>query len=218
MIRRALRIGFLALLVVTIVAGAGGDEWRLGAETNFLKGYPCRNEDGSVNMVVEIPAGTNQKWETTKSGDALEWEMRENGRRVVDYLAYPANYGMIPRTRLPKHLGGDGDPLDVVLLGPAVARGSVVAVHPIGVLRLLDDSEQDDKIVAVPDAGPFAGVTDLAALEDRYPGVTTILETWFARYKGRDRMKSKGFADRDEAMEIVEAASAWFASEASAGS
>ena len=44
--------------------------------------------------------------------------------REVKYLGYPGNYGMIPRTLLPKELGGDGDPLDVIVLGPAVERGS----------------------------------------------------------------------------------------------
>jgi inorganic pyrophosphatase len=217
MIDRA-RVALVLGLCVGTVACAGAEEWRLPAETNFLLGFPGVNDDGTVNMVVEIPAGTNAKWETTKSGDALEWELRETGRRIVDYLAYPANYGMIPRTKLPKELGGDGDPLDVVLLGPAIARGDVIAVHPIGVLELLDDGAQDDKIIAVPMEGPFAGVTNLEELESRYPGTAEILETWFAHYKGPGRIESKGFADRGVALEIVGAAADAFRVEATSGS
>lgn len=218
MIRRTARVLSLAALAATLGAVAAAEEWRIPAETNFLTGYPGLNEDGSVNMVVEIPAGTNAKWETTETGDALEWRTLDSGRRVVDYLAYPGNYGMIPSTRLPKRLGGDDEPLDVVLLGPAVARGKVVRVRPVGVLRLLDDGERDDKIVAVPLEGPFADVEDLSDLDDRYPGARSILETWFVRHQGSGRTKSKGFADQDEAMEIVEAAAAVFASEVTSGS
>ena len=66
--------------------------------------------------------------------------------------------------------------------------------------------------------GPFAGVTNLAELESRYPGTVAILETWFVHYKGPGRMESKGFADRSEAMEIVEAAAAAFQGAAISGS
>jgi inorganic pyrophosphatase len=173
---------------------------------NFLTGYDARTADGLVNMVVEIPAGTNEKWETLKSGEGIEWEMAEGEGRVIRYLAYPANYGMVPATLLPESEGGDGDPLDAVLLGPAVERGAVVPVRVIGVLRLVDDGERDDKLIAVPREGVFSEVTSLEELEAAYPGVAGILETWFTRYKGPGRLVFEGFAGEDAARRVLDAA------------
>ncbi len=175
--------------------------------TDYLRGHPALAGDGLIHVVVEIPAGTSEKWEVDKTSGALELEQRDGGPRVIRYLAYPGSYGMVPRTRLPRELGGDGDPLDVLLLGPAVARGSVVRARPVGVLRLLDDGERDDKILAVRTRGPLSDVTDLTTLDARYPGVRQIVETWFTHYKGPGRIRSGGFADAVEAMAIVEEAS-----------
>jgi len=165
-----------------------------------------------VNVVVEIPAGTNDKWEVDKSSGSLHWEQKDGKPRVVQYLAYPANYGMIPRTSLPYEIGGDGDPLDVLLLGPELARGAVVQARPIGVLHLIDDDERDDKILAVPVAGPLSDVTDLAALDARYPGIRQIVETWFTHYKGPGRTTSAGFGDAVEAVAVVREANRYYES------
>ena len=170
---------------------------------SYLDGYPAFASAGVVHVVVEIPAGTNDKWEVEKASGSLHWEHEDGVPRVVQYLAYPANYGMIPRTSLPREIGGDGDPLDVVLLGPRVERGAVVRARPIGVLRLVDDGERDDKILAVPLSGPLADAVDLEALDARYGGVRRILELWFTHYKGPSRVTSSGFGDAADAVALV---------------
>lgn len=83
-----------------------------------LTDYIPLNHDGDVNAVVEIPAGTLDKWELSKSNGQVEWETVNDVPRVVNYLGYPGNYGMIPRTLLPKDDEGDADPLDILVLGP----------------------------------------------------------------------------------------------------
>ena len=168
-------------------------------------GVPSAAE--SVPVLVEIPAGTNAKWELDKSSGSLIWEQRNGKPRVVQYLGYPGNYGMIPRTLLPKEQGGDGDPLDVLLLGPALERGAVVSARPIGVLRLLDGGESDDKILAVPFAGPLSDVSSIDELDRRYPGVTSIVSTWFANYKGPDRLQVLGVESSGAARRAIENAS-----------
>lgn len=181
--------------------------------TDALTGYPAYAAQGIVNVIVEIPAGSNDKWMVDKASGELVWE-HENGRpRVVQYLAYPGNYGMIPQTALPKSRGGDGDPLDVLLLGPAVARGAVIAARPIGVLRLLDDGERDDKILAVGVSGPLSDATGLDTLATKYPGTLAIVETWFTHYKGPGRAVSGGFGDAAEATAIIREASRYFDAE-----
>jgi inorganic pyrophosphatase len=182
------------------------DAFTLVAPENPLAAVPARNADGSVNALVEIPAGTNAKWELRKADGALVWELRDGQPRVVRFLAYPGNYGLIPRTLLATEDGGDGDPLDVIVLGPALPRGAIVAVELVGVLRMLDRGERDDKLLAVAPDSPFAGVRDVAELDARFPGVTDIIETWFSSYKGPGAIETRGFGKAAEAGALLERA------------
>jgi inorganic pyrophosphatase len=175
-------------------------------DKSYLNDYQPQLENGDVNVIVEIPAGTTGKWEVTKPEGELRWEIRNDKPRVVQYLGYPANYGMIPRTLLPEELGGDGDPLDVVILGDAVPRGSVIPARLIGVMIMLDDGEQDDKLIAVRPDSHFGSVHNLGDLETQFGGTTTILKTWFSNYKGPGVIEVPGFADRAKAQEILTAA------------
>src|SRR5690554_4621208 len=135
------------------------------AERHYLHGCPSLAGAGLVNAVIEIPAGTSAKWEVEKNSGNLVWELAGDSLRVVDYLPYPANYGMIPQTLLPKALGGDGDPLDVIVLGPAIERGRIAPCKIIGMLALLDNGEQDNKLLAVAVDSHFATVDDIVALD-----------------------------------------------------
>lgn len=189
------------------------DPHTIRGERNFVSGYPALRADGHLNAVIEIPAGSNAKWETASSGEVMRWERQDGALRLVRYLPYPANYGMIPGTLLPESAGGDGDPLDVLVLGPSLARGSVVVARPVGVLRLTDDGERDDKILAVVAGGPLADADDVPDLDDHYPGVTAILEIWFTGYKGGGRIESRGFGDRAEALRVLEQAAGFYAQE-----
>ncbi|MBX2927423.1 MAG: inorganic diphosphatase [Saprospiraceae bacterium] len=97
---------------------------------NYLHDISTFTPDSLVNVVIEIPAGTNQKWEVNKVSGQIEWEqIAPDSFRVIDYLAYPANYGFVPQTLLSEASGGDGDPLDVFVLGPAISRGTIVHTH-----------------------------------------------------------------------------------------
>lgn len=200
-------LGAALLLVSLALSACNGAHAR---RANYVDGYETFSDPGLVHVVVEIPAGTNDKWEVDKASGSLRWEHEDGRPRVVQYLAYPANYGMIPRTSLPHEIGGDGDPLDVLLLGPQVDRGAVVRGRPIGVLRLMDSGERDDKILAVPVDGPFSDVADLETLDSHYPGARQIVETWFIHYKGPARVTSVGFGDSADAMAVVHEASRYF--------
>ena len=179
------------------------DPYTIKGPKSFLDGYPPFAGKDAVNVIVEIPTGTNAKWEVTKPEGLLHWKEKKGRPRMVEYLSYPGNYGMVPRTLLPKEEGGDGDPLDVLVLGPALARGTVVPVRVIGVLYLLDRGEQDDKLIALPQSDPVMQAESLKQLDEQYPGVLSIIETWFIRYKGPGKMKSGGYGNIKAAMEIL---------------
>lgn len=167
------------------------------------------NANGHANAIIEIPAGTSAKWEVSKDDPhAVYWEYEDGEPRVVNYLGYPGNYGAIPGTALPKELGGDGDPLDVIVLGQAVPRGEVVEVRVIGVLKMLDDGEQDDKLIAVlTQDSPFSQVETIEQLDREFPGVSQIIDLWFANYKGPDGgMEGLGYEDADVALNVLETA------------
>ncbi len=182
------------------------DAYTIAGGKSLLTGFPALNPEGTINAVIEIPSGTTAKWEVGKPHGELKWEFEKGKPRVVKYLGYPGNYGMIPRTLLPKELGGDGDPLDVLVLGRALPRGSVVEAKVLGVLKLLDRGEQDDKIIAVAKESPLYKVDSIKELDTRFPGVTTIVETWFLNYKGAGKMESRGFSEANEAMNVIQTA------------
>ena len=186
------------------------DNLTIRSPRNFLLDYPAQVEGGLVNAVVEIPAGACEKWEV-KSDGVMRWDMKDGKPRHVKYLGYPCNYGMVPHTRLGKELGGDGDPLDMLVLGQALPRGSVVPVRVLGAIHLVDGGEKDDKLIAVPQESPLAKATSLTELDELYPGITAILETWFENYKGKDALQCQGFADAAEATALLEAAVESFA-------
>ena len=154
-------------------------------------------------MVVEVPAGTLAKWEVDPESGDLEWEMEEGKPRVVQFLSYPGNYGMVPSTLHAAESGGDGDPLDVLVLGASEQRGTLLEVTPIGVLEMSDRGERDEKIVAVTEGSPFERIGSIQDLDERFPGATTILSTWFSSYKGPGKIVVDGFSGPARAEALI---------------
>jgi inorganic pyrophosphatase len=179
------------------------DPLTLTGPKNFFSGYPAKEDDNLTNVVIEIPAGQNAKWEVSETDGKMYWEIKNGKPRVVSYLPYPFNYGMVPSTLQTAETGGDGDPMDVAILGSAIQRGSIVKVKVIGVLRLKDDGERDDKLLAVPEKGPFKSLDSLKNLDSKFPGVLNIIETWFTNYKGEKRIISNGFGNKNEALKLI---------------
>lgn len=89
---------------------ADSDEVLIG-ERHFLSGYEPFTEDSLVNVVIEIPAGTVAKWEVELDSGNLAWEYQDGKPRIVNYVGYPGNYGMVPQTKI-----GKGDAVDILVL------------------------------------------------------------------------------------------------------
>ena len=200
-------------LILCLTAGCGTPKTdKLSVATcDYLRDVAPINPDGSINAVIEIPAGTLQKWETNKRSGFIEWPLDQEGnRRLVQYLPYPANYGMIPGTWLPPEEGGDNDPLDVFVLGEAVERGSVMPVRILGSIQVLDKGEQDDKLIAAPFKGPFGQVQTLSQLRSEFPGIDSLLVHWIRNYKRNDVMQVQAIVDESQARATLNRAIAAF--------
>lgn len=186
------------------------DPLTIKAPHDFLRGFPAKTGERTANAVVEIPCGTNEKWEIKQDG-VMRWDLKNGAPRVVEYLGYPANYGIVPRAVLGKEIGGDGDPLDVLVLGPAMPRGTVTSVKLLGIIHLVDGGETDDKVLAVVEDGPLGKIDSLADLDREKPGITAILKTWFENYKGPGKLTCSGFGSRGDALELLAKCEASFA-------
>ena len=91
---------------------------------------------------------------------------------------------MIPRTVLPARVGGDGDPLDVLVLGKPLTQGDVVQAQIIGMLKMTDFGEQDDKIIAVPLNGDLSNFENINELKNSKPEILENIINWLENYKG----------------------------------
>ena len=101
-----------------------------------------RNPPEEVNVIVEVPVvGEPIKYEMDKTSGALIVD-----RFLYTSMRYPGNYGFIPHT-----LSDDGDPCDVLVANQrGIVPGAVLAVRPVGVLKMQDEAGGDEKIIAVP--------------------------------------------------------------------
>lgn len=173
-------------------------------------GHPLRvaqpdKAPDEVLLAVEIPAGSFTKYEINEDG--LVFVDRFQSMPVV----YPANYGSMPRT-----LAGDGDPLDaLVLTREPLYPGVLVKFRPIGVLRMLDGSEHDEKVIGVPTdkVDPsYANIRDLADLPEIE---RQRIEAFFRVYKdlpqGRNPVQLDGFGNAAEAKALIRASLERFA-------
>lgn len=164
-------------------------------------------DDSLVNVVIEIPAGTHQKWEVNKETGQVEWEqIYPDSFRVINYLPYPANYGFVPQTLLDKAKGGDGDPVDVFVLGPSIARESIAQVRIVGIINMLDDNESDSKLLAVDINEPGFDVNSYEMLMNQYPGVVDIIKLWLFHYKGPNRVEILSVGDERDAVPYLKTA------------
>ena len=145
-------------------------------------------------VLVEIPKGSKVKYELDKDTGMLKVD-----RILYSSIHYPANYGFIPRT-----LGDDGDPLDVlVLMQEEVQPLSLLVVRPIGMMHMVDDGENDEKIICVPLEDPeYRSYSHYSELPEHR---LDELRSFFEDYKKLENkeVNVEDFADADEAMEAV---------------
>ncbi|WP_191858413.1 inorganic diphosphatase [Hanstruepera ponticola] len=166
---------------------------------------PTFSNDGVLNAVIEIPAGTNKKYEFHKEENTFKID-KENGQdRIINFLPYLGNYGFIPATFSDPNKGGDGDAIDVLVLSESVKTGSVMEIIPISVLKLIDDGELDYKIIAIPKNidQQIINANSYKDLKEYYPEIQQIIEMWFLNYNKNDETQIHGWGNEQEALKEI---------------
>ena len=156
------------------------------------------NPPHEVNVIVEVPVG----------GEPIKYEMdKKAGTMVVDRflytsMRYPGNYGFIPHT-----LSDDGDPIDAIIISQRhIVPGAIMAVRPVGVLKMVDESGGDEKIVAVPASHISRRYDKVHDHTDLPPIMLQQIEHFFSHYKDLEDgkwAKTEGWGDHVEAERLI---------------
>lgn len=157
---------------------------------------PGDYENGLVNVVVEIPAGSNHKIEWNREVAAFQLDRVEPA-----IFAKPTNYGFIPQT-----LDEDGDELDALIItDQPLTTGIFLEAKIIGVMKFVDDDEVDDKVVVVP-ADDRNNGNAINSLSDLPENLIKQIEHHFNHYKDLKKPGStvvKSWGDIEEAKEVI---------------
>jgi inorganic pyrophosphatase len=148
----------------------------------------------AVTAVIEIPTNERNKYELDKKLGVFRLD-----RVLYSAVHYPGDYGFLPRT-----LGDDGDPLDVlVLMTIPVFTGCLVDARPIGLFHLVDRGAADEKVLAVPLGDPYSD--GINGLEDVPPHYLKEIEHFFQVYKDLEgtRTVTRGFEGAEAARHAI---------------
>lgn len=152
-----------------------------------------------VNAIVEIPKGSTNKYEYSSGWGAFRLD-----RVLFEAVFYPAEYGIIPQTWNDE----DGDPLDIMVLSTfPTFPGCIIPCRPIGVVRLLDNREEDDKILAVPTGDPrFAEIKDLSDLSLHLKKEITNFWENYSELQPDKKIKIEGWSGKEKAWKMIKEA------------
>ncbi|MDA3062494.1 MULTISPECIES: inorganic diphosphatase [unclassified Campylobacter] len=150
-----------------------------------------------INAVIEIPYGSNIKYEIDKESGAVCVD-----RVMYSAMFYPANYGFVPNT-----LADDGDPADILVLNEyPLQAGSVIPCRLIGVLVMEDESGMDEKLLAVPVSKIDPRYENIKSLSDLPKITLDRIKNFFETYKALEPgkwVKVKDFEDASKAEAIL---------------
>ncbi len=160
-----------------------------------LSRIPAQPEPGLINVLIEIPAGSKNKYEFDKDLNAFALD-----RVLFSSVQYPYDYGFVPNT-----LADDGDPLDgMVIIDQPTFPGCVIAARPIGMLEMIDGGDRDEKILCVPSEDPR--YNQVESLKDIAPHRLDEIAEFFKTYKNLEKKVTEilGWKDVDLVMPLVE--------------
>lgn len=156
---------------------------------------PAQPKPGLINVLIEIPAGSKNKYEFDKDLQAFALD-----RVLYSSVQYPYDYGFVPNT-----LADDGDPLDgMVLMDEPTFAGCVIPARPIGMLEMIDGGDRDEKILCVPDKDPR--YSEVKSLKDIAPHRLEEIAEFFKTYKNLEKKVTEilGWQDVDKVKPLVD--------------
>ncbi len=156
------------------------------------------NPPEEVNVIIEVPIG----------GEPIKYEMDKSaGTMVVDRflytsMRYPGNYGFIPHT-----LSEDGDPVDLLVVSQRMlVPGAVIAVRPVGVMKMVDEAGGDEKIIGVPVSRITKRYEKVRDYTDLPEIQVSQIEHFFQHYKDLEAGKwarTDGWGNAEEARALI---------------
>ena len=166
---------------------------------------PLLSSKGNYNAVIEIPAGSNKKFEYNNKTKTFEIDKKNGKNRIIQFLPYLGNYGFIPSTCSDPEKGGDGDALDVLILSESIPTGTILEIRPIAMLKLIDNGEIDYKIIAIPIniERQIIKVKDYNEFSMIFPEIKLIIELWFLNYNKIESSKIEGWANEKKAINEI---------------
>ena len=147
------------------------------------------------NAIIEIPRKTKNKFEIDKKTGKIKLD-----RVLYSAMSYPGEYGYIDETYSP-----DGDPLDILVISSeATFPGCVVPARIIGYLRVIDNGEEDFKLIAVVNVDPR--YNDINNLYDLSEFTLLEIKNFFENYKTLQNVKVEvtDYYSKEEAIELIE--------------
>jgi inorganic pyrophosphatase len=156
---------------------------------------PQTEKTDVVKGIIEIPKGNRAKYELDKDSGLLKLD-----RVLYSSMYYPHNYGFIPQS-----FCDDKDPLDILILSQIeVVPMCIVEAKVIGVMRMLDNGEADDKIIAV--AAGYPSVNHFQDISELPQHMTTEIMSFFEDYTKLENktVVVEKFFDKETALKILE--------------
>jgi len=160
-----------------------------------LSRIPAQPKPGILNVLIEIPGGSKNKYEYDKELEAFALD-----RVLYSSVRYPYDYGFVPNT-----LADDGDPLDgMVIIDEPTFPGCIIAARPIGMLEMIDGGDRDEKILCVPDKDPR--YSHVKSLNDVAPHRLDEIAEFFRTYKNLEKKVTEilGWQDVGTVSALVE--------------
>lgn len=162
------------------------------------------DKEKQLRAVIEIPTGTNNKIEYKPARNSFEIDSLDGQPRVINFLPYPINYGFVPSTRTSKN---DDDPLDILVYAKPLQTGQIITVRPIGILKMTDDGEIDDKVLSIPVDSKYQiiEIENFEDLSQNHPKIRDMIANWFLYYDKNADIKILGWSDESKALKDIKA-------------
>ncbi len=162
---------------------------------------PAYSKLHQLQAYITSPAGTNARFTYDAGKGKIVAHYTTPKDSLLQFLPYPGNYGFIPGTMADTARGGDGQPLDILVLAQATEASKTQEVIPVAVVHIAKPTGTDFCVIAVPSrpSERIIDVTTYAGLAKKFPAVKQILNLWFMHHDGQNQNRIMSWKDEKAA-------------------